>query len=57
MHLDLEPNDLNVIMDLLSQGPFRSVAPVIQKIQMQVMAQQTPQPEPAPADHAAGGTD
>jgi hypothetical protein len=57
MRLDLETNDLNVIMELLSQGPFRSVAPVIQKIQMQVMAQQTPQPEPAPADHAAGGTD
>lgn len=53
MHLELDNNDLNIVMTMLSQGPFRDVAPVIQKIQAQVMAQQAPAtpevPEPAGA--------
>lgn len=59
MRLDLESNDLNIVMDILSQGPFCVVAPVIQKIQMQVMAQQqvVAQPEHAPEEPSAGGTD
>ena len=59
MRIDLEPNDLNVVMDMLSQGPFRAVAPVIQKIQIQVMAQQQPVPQPdtAQQDTVSGGTD
>lgn len=55
MRIELDNNDLNVVMDMLSQGPWRAVAPVIQKIQMQVMAQQAPQPESQPEN--AGGTD
>jgi hypothetical protein len=59
MRIDLEPSDLNVVMDMLSQGPFRAVAPVIQKIQMQVMTQQQPvsQSDAAQQDTVSGGTD
>ena len=56
MQLDLDPNDINIVVQALEQGPFRTVAPVLMKIQAQVMAQQT-KPE-APAESvSAGGTD
>jgi len=55
MKLDLEPNEINVIMQHLEAGQFRTVAAVLMKIQAQVMAQQA-QPD-APEDTAAGGTD
>lgn len=60
MILNLDNNDINIVMDVLSQGPFRAVAPVIQKIQMQIIAQQQPaaQSVDTPADPVpAGGTD
>lgn len=63
MKIDLHDHELNIVMEALSQVPFRVVAPIIQKIQMQVMAQQSGMPAPpstdeaAPADTAAGGTD
>ena len=59
MRIDLDANELNIVMDMLSQGPFRAVAPVIQKIQMQVMTQQAQnmQSDAAPTDQSAGGTD
>jgi hypothetical protein len=59
MHLDLDPSDINVVLQHLEQGQFRTVAPVLMKIQAQVMAQQQPAPQPdvAPEDTAAGGTD
>ena len=51
MQLDLEPSDINVVMQALEQGQFRVVAPVLMKIQAQVMAQQVKPEnpvEPAP---------
>lgn len=58
MHLDLEPNDINIIVQALEQGPFRVVAPTLMKIQAQIVAQQTPAADPAHSvDTAAGGTD
>ena len=63
MKLDLHDHELNIVMEALSQAPFRVVAPVIQKIQMQVMAQQSGMPAPPSVDkpqadeNAAGGTD
>jgi hypothetical protein len=42
MQLDLDTNDINVIVQSLEQGPFRVVAPVLMKLQAQVMAQQVP---------------
>ncbi len=59
MHLNLEPNEINVILQHLEAGQFKTVAPVLMKIQAQVMAQQQPAPQPdvAPEDTSAGGTD
>jgi hypothetical protein len=57
MKLDLDPNDINTIVQALEQGPFRVVAPTLMKIQAQVMDQQAPQPVVPVEDHAAGGTD
>lgn len=59
MHLNLEPNELNIVLQHLEAGQFKTVAPVLMKIQAQVMAQQQPAPLPdvAPEDTAAGGTD
>jgi hypothetical protein len=60
MILNLDNNDINVVMQSLEQGPFRLVAPVVMKIQAQIMAQQAPaKPEVVePAEIiAAGGTD
>jgi hypothetical protein len=57
MILNLDNNDINVVMQSLEQGPFRVVAPVVMKIQAQIMAQQAPaKPETAEVV-AAGGTD
>lgn len=56
MHLDLDPNDINVIVQALEQGQFRTVAPVLMKIQAQVMAQQV-KPEASAEPVSAGGTD
>ena len=59
MHLNLDPNELNIVLQHLEAGQFKTVAPVLMKIQAQVMAQQqpAPQPDPVPEDIAAGGTD
>lgn len=56
MKLDLDPSDINVIVQQLEQGQFRTVAPVLMKIQAQVMAQQAKPQEPA-EPVSAGGTD
>ena len=56
MVITLDPSDINVVLQHLEQGQFRTVAPVLMKIQAQVMAQQA-KPE-VPAEPAAvGGTD
>lgn len=57
MILNLDANDINVIVQALEQGQFRTVAPVLMKLQAQVMAQQAPQPAPADEGAAVGGTD
>lgn len=59
MILNLDPNEIAVVVQMLEQGPFRVVAPTLMKIQSQVMQQQAPQPEATPvADGAVvGGTD
>ena len=55
MILNLDNNEITVVMQSLEQGPFRVVAPVIMKIQSQIMAQQTPA-VPEPSDAAATDT-
>jgi hypothetical protein len=59
MILNLDNNDINVVMQSLEQGPFRVVAPVVMKIQAQIMAQQAPAnlDTPVEPDAAVGGTD
>lgn len=58
MILNLDNNDINVVMQSLEQGPFRVVAPVVMKIQAQIMAQQQAPAVPDTAEVvAAGGTD
>ncbi len=64
MILNLDNNDINVIMQSLEQGPFRVVAPVIMKVQAQIMAQQAPAIPDAripgtstEPESAVGGTD
>jgi hypothetical protein len=58
MQLDFDSNEINVIVQALEQGPFRVVAPVLMKIQGQVMTQQAQQAQPAPPEEvSAGGTD
>ena len=42
MHLDLDPSEINIIMQHLEAGQFKIVAPVLMKIQSQLIAQQTP---------------
>lgn len=42
MTLNLEVNEINFLLELLSNAPYRQVAPLIQKI-----AQQLPPPAPA----------
>ena len=56
MILTLDPSDINVVLQHLEQGQFRTVAPVLMKIQAQVMAQQTKSEEPV-EPVSAGGTD
>lgn len=55
MQLELDPSEINVIMQHLEIGQFKTVAPVLMKIQSQLIAQQA-KPE-VPDDTAAGGTD
>ena len=40
MILNLDNNEINIVMQMMEQGPFRVVAPVVMKIQAQIMAQQ-----------------
>lgn len=46
MQIDLEPNEINIVMQHLEAGQFKTVAPVLMKIQSQLIAQQTPKNEP-----------
>ena len=57
MKLDLEPNEVNIVMQHLEAGQFRTVAALLMKIQTQIMAQQASQPAPADEGDAVGGTD
>ena len=57
MRLDLDAADLNIIMQHLEMGQFKTVAPVLMKIQSQVIAQQAPKADVPEEPVSAGGTD
>jgi len=48
-NLNLEEADMNVILEALGSMPFNKVVNTINKIMMQVRAQQTPPAAPLPA--------
>ena len=58
MHLELDPNEVNIVLQHLEMGQFRTVAPLLMKIQAQIMAQQAEKPASVPEEVIpAGGTD
>ena len=47
--LELDLNEVNFILDVLTQQPFRNVAGIVQKVQAQAVAQMPAQPIQVPA--------
>ena len=56
MILNLDPTEVNVILQHLEMGQFRTVAPILMKIQAQIMAQQAEMPAPPIEEGAATGS-
>lgn len=56
MKINLDLNEVNLILDILSQAPYRTVAPLVHKLQTEVMIAQTTRSD---ADHspASGNTE
>jgi hypothetical protein len=49
INLELDINEVNFILEVLTQQPYRNVAGIVQKVQAQAIAQMPAQPIQVPA--------